>query len=456
MFLLKGKIALVLGDIVTIFVACYLTEFFLTTTNTPLFAMNQHVQVVLLFFVCIGISFNINDLYTVLYKRFAEILLALVISLVQSAVAVYVIFTVIYGDLWGEYLSLFTLASFLIMVILRYAAWAVGKRYQSKSRAFVIGTDDECCQMYKKIKKYPHLCLELKFVTENIDTMGDWKKAGLQSDIIFVGARLSPSEKEQILLFANAHGKEIRFIPTIYEIVCNHSLLSRVDDIPLLRPKDLFLTAEKRVVKRGLDIILASIAALLFLPLMIFLAVLVKISSKGDVLYSQVRVGQNEKPFKVYKFRTMTMDAEKTSGPVMAYENDPRITPVGKILRMTRLDELPQIWNVVVGDMSLVGPRPERPVFVEEFNKMMPAYHYRHNVKPGITGFAQIFGKYNTTAADKLVYDLMYIQNCSLKQDLVLILQTIRILFTKSSTEGYNHASEENGFEEFKLKNIHL
>lgn len=456
MFLLKGKIALVLGDIVTIFVACYLTEFFLTTTNTPLFAMNQHVQVVLLFFVCIGISFNINDLYTVLYKRFAEILLALVISLVQSAVAVYVIFTVIYGDLWGEYLSLFTLASFLIMVILRYAAWAVGKRYQSKSRAFVIGTDDECCQMYKKIKKYPHLCLELKFVTENIDTMGDWKKAGLQSDIIFVGARLSPSEKEQILLFANAHGKEIRFIPTIYEIVCNHSLLSRVDDIPLLRPKDLFLTAEKRVVKRGLDIILASIAALLFLPLMIFLAVLVKISSKGDVLYSQVRVGQNEKPFKVYKFRTMTMDAEKTSGPVMAYENDPRITPVGKILRMTRLDELPQIWNVVVGDMSLVGPRPERPVFVEEFNKMMPAYHYRHNVKPGITGFAQIFGKYNTTAADKLVYDLMYIQNCSLKQDLVLILQTIRILFTKSSTEGYNHASEENGLEEFKLKNIHL
>lgn len=456
MFLLKGKIALVLGDIVTIFVACYLTEFFLTTTNTPLFAMNQHVQVVLLFFVCIGISFNINDLYTVLYKRFAEILLALVISLVQSAVAVYVIFTVIYGDLWGEYLSLFTLASFLIMVILRYAAWAVGKRYQSKSRAFVIGTDDECCQMYKKIKKYPHLCLELKFVTENIDTMGDWKKAGLQSDIIFVGARLSPSEKEQILLFANAHGKEIRFIPTIYEIVCNHSLLSRVDDIPLLRPKDLFLTAEKRVVKRGLDIILASIAALFFLPLMIFLAVLVKISSKGDVLYSQVRVGQNEKPFKVYKFRTMTMDAEKTSGPVMAYENDPRITPVGKILRMTRLDELPQIWNVVVGDMSLVGPRPERPVFVEEFNKMMPAYHYRHNVKPGITGFAQIFGKYNTTAADKLVYDLMYIQNCSLKQDLVLILQTIRILFTKSSTEGYNHASEENGLEEFKLKNIHL
>lgn len=453
MFLLKEKITLVLGDIVTVFVACYLTDLFLTTTNTPLFAMNQHMQFVLLFFVCIGISFNINDLYTVLYKRFAEILLALVVSLVQSAVAVYVIFTVIYGDLWAEYLSLFTLVSFLIMVILRYAAWVAGRRYQSKSQAFVIGTDDECCQMYKKIKKNPHLCLELKFVAENIDATGAWKQAGLQSDIIFVGSRLSPFEKEQILLFANAHGKEIRFIPTIYEIICNHSLLSRVDDIPILRPKDLFLTAEKRVVKRGLDIILASIAALLFLPLMIFVAVLVKISSKGDVLYSQVRVGQNEKPFKVYKFRTMTMDAEKISGPVMAYENDPRITPVGKILRMTRLDELPQIWNVVVGDMSLVGPRPERPIFVEEFNKMMPAYHYRHNVKPGITGFAQIFGKYNTTAADKLVYDLMYIQNCGLKQDLVLILQTIRILFTKSSTEGYSGREDETDLNRYRVGN---
>ena len=132
----------------------------------------------------------------------------------------------------------------------------------------------------------------------------------------------------------------------------------------------------------------------------------------------------------------MRIDAEKYSGPMLAQENDPRITKLGRFLRAVRLDELPQIWNVLVGDMSIVGPRPERPFFVEQYIREMPEYAYRHNVKPGITGLAQVYGKYNTTPFDKLVYDLMYIQRCNILTDLTIIIQTVKVLFTKSATEG--------------------
>ena len=147
-------------------------------------------------------------------------------------------------------------------------------------------------------------------------------------------------------------------------------------------------------------------------------------------------VGRFGKQFKVHKFRSMRQDAEAKTGPVLAGENDPRITKFGHFMRATRLDELPQLINVLKGEMSIVGPRPERPFFVEQFIKEKPEYAYRHNVKPGITGLAQIAGKYNTTAYDKLVYDLIYIQNVSVMYDLTLMLQTLKVLITKESTEG--------------------
>ena len=137
-----------------------------------------------------------------------------------------------------------------------------------------------------------------------------------------------------------------------------------------------------------------------------------------------------------YKFRSMRQDAEALSGPVLAGEDDPRITRAGRVLRAMRLDELPQLINVLKGDMSIVGPRPERPFFVEQFKAEIPEYEYRHNVRPGITGMAQVNGKYNTTVYDKLVYDLMYVQKCDIFTDLVILVQTVRVLFIKSSTEG--------------------
>ena len=209
-----------------------------------------------------------------------------------------------------------------------------------------------------------------------------------------------------------------------------------VDDIPMQRVTRMLLTAEQRVLKRILDIAVAVTALIILSPVILITAVMIKLDSKGPVLYSQERVGLYGKTFFVHKFRSMKQDAEAKCGPVLASEGDPRITKFGRFMRATRLDELPQLFNVLKGEMSIVGPRPERPFFVKQFIAQKPEYDYRHNVKPGITGLAQIAGKYNTSAYDKLIYDLLYIQDVSVKTDLMIMLQTFKVLLTKSSTEG--------------------
>ena len=176
---------------------------------------------------------------------------------------------------------------------------------------------------------------------------------------------------------------------------------------------------------------MSFVLLLIFLPLIIVISILIKIDSKGPVIFSQERVGEKQKIYRVHKFRSMVEDAEKISGPVWAQEDDTRITRVGKIIRKFRFDELPQLWNVLKGEMSFVGPRPERPVFVEELEKRIPYFRVRSSVKPGITGWAQIcYGYANTVedAIEKLNYDLFYIKNMSILMDLMIVLRTIKIV----------------------------
>ena len=175
---------------------------------------------------------------------------------------------------------------------------------------------------------------------------------------------------------------------------------------------------------------------------------MIKCTDKGPVFYTQQRLTLNGKVFPIYKFRTMVVDAEKKSGPVKAGDKDPRILPVGRFLRATRLDELPQLLNILKGDMSLVGPRPERPELAEIITKNIPEFSYRLKVKAGLTGYAQIYGKYCTTSYDKLKLDLTYIRNYSIWMDLKLILMTPKVLFMKEATEGF----ENGGFEDPALK----
>lgn len=247
-----------------------------------------------------------------------------------------------------------------------------------------------------------------------------------------------PSHNRNLLL-KYCFDKNIRTyaVPKISDILLKSSDELNLFDSPLLLSRNTGLTIEQEIGKRVVDVVFALIAAVVTLPFFGLVAICIKIVDRGPVFYKQTRLTQNRKEFQIYKFRTMVQNAEAIGGAQLATEEDPRILPiVGQLLRRTRLDELPQIYNILKGDMSVVGPRPERPELAEEIEKEIPEFSYRLKVKAGLTGYAQVYGKYNTTAYDKLKLDLRYIQNYSMISDFKLILMTPKIMFMKESTEG--------------------
>ena len=206
-------------------------------------------------------------------------------------------------------------------------------------------------------------------------------------------------------------------------------------DTPLLVSKNMGLTAGQAIIKRSIDILVALTGIIISSPIMLICAVAVKCYDKGPVFYRQERLTLHGRVFRIFKFRSMCVDSEK-NGARLASKNDSRITPVGKILRNLHFDELPQLFNVLKGDMSIVGPRPERKAILKEYQREIPEFYYRLKVKAGLTGYAQVYGKYNTTPYDKLKLDLFYIENYSVLLDLKLMLMTFKILFQKETSEG--------------------
>lgn len=238
-------------------------------------------------------------------------------------------------------------------------------------------------------------------------------------------------------------------VPKISDILLRTSVELNIFDSPLyLSRNDGGLAWDQAVVKRIEDIIVAGAMLLVTSPFFLIIAFLIWNTDKGPIFYTQERLTKDGKIFRIYKFRTMIVDAEKKSGPVKAGEKDPRILPVGRFLRATRMDELPQLLNILKGDMSLVGPRPERPELAKVITKNIPEFEYRLKVKAGLTGYAQVHGRYCTTSYDKLKLDLTYIRNYSIWLDLKLILMTPKVLLMKESTDGF----EEGLWEDPALK----
>lgn len=254
-------------------------------------------------------------------------------------------------------------------------------------------------------------------------------------DAVLIGDMPS-HERNLILKYCFAAGIRTYSVPKISDVLLRSSDELNLFDTPLLLSRNIGLTIEQQWVKRCEDVLFSIFMLCLFSPVFLIAAVSIKLTDGGPVFYKQERLTKDGKRFMIYKFRTMVVDAEKMSGPVLASEKDPRILPIGRILRATRMDELPQILNILKGDMSLVGPRPERPQLAAEIEKKIPEFSYRLKVKAGLTGYAQVYGKYNTTAYDKLKLDLMYIRKYSIMLDLKLILMTPKIMFLKESTEG--------------------
>ncbi len=243
--------------------------------------------------------------------------------------------------------------------------------------------------------------------------------------------------KDEIFLYCYTKGKRIYLLPSVNDIIINNAYKSQVFDTPMLLSRNVGLSMEQLIAKRLLDIIVSLIGVIVTSPIMLLIALFIKLDDGGPVLFKQNRVTRNGKIFNVYKFRSMIVDADK-DGAKRATDNDDRITKVGKVIRRLRLDELPQLFNILLGSMSLVGPRPERTQNVFEYNAAFPEFNLRHKVKGGLTGLAQVYGKYNTTPEDKLMLDLMYIENYSFLKDIKLLIMTFKILFVKESTEGFS------------------
>lgn len=240
------------------------------------------------------------------------------------------------------------------------------------------------------------------------------------------------------------YAQEIRtyVAPKISDIVLREAPSVSLFDTPLLLVKGMGMTMGERMAKRALDIILCLLSMIIAGPVMLIIAIAIKLDDHGPVFFTQERVTRGGRLFRILKFRSMIVGAERDNEPQMAVDNDPRITRVGSFLRRTRLDELPQIFNILKGDMSICGPRPERKEYNDAYCARIPEFVNRLKVKGGLTGYAQIYGKYNTSAYDKLRLDLMYIEDYSILLDIKLILMTLRILFSKESTEGMDKAQE--------------
>lgn len=236
---------------------------------------------------------------------------------------------------------------------------------------------------------------------------------------------------EEVIGQCNGTNVGIKIVPDLYDVIIGQVRTNQIYGLPLIEILPELMPPWERLIKRAGDFCWSLVGTLLFSPFGIIIGLLIKLTSKGPIFYTQTRVGMNGKQFKVIKFRTMVQDAEKHSGPVWADKNDTRITPIGRILRKLRLDEFPQLINVLKGDMALVGPRPERPYFVEQLKEMFPLYTRRLRVRPGITGWAQVKGEYDQSLEQvkhKLEYDLFYLENMSLRMDLKIILNTVYVM----------------------------
>lgn len=375
-----------------------------------------------------------------------------IVSAVFKAVTLGLILTV-FLTFFSRFLSfprpVFMLAWLILLVILsgwRVMATRVFKIKWPTQRVLIVGNGEPALEIINELKGRAEWGYEVVGVIcknrEDVgSSVGGAKVLGTFEDLVpLVKSQeitrvivTSPARHREMLEeLARSASTNVRLevIPELYEIYIgkvDHTLISDVPLIQLTRePTSNWIYLSKRTI----DLIGASLALLITSPVMLFAALAIKLTSPGPVVYRQERVGQGERVFNVYKFRTMVADAEAKTGPVLATENDKRITPVGGFLRRTRVDELPQLINVLKGEMSFVGPRPERPFFVEKFKKKIPGYTERFKVKPGLTGLAQISGGYATDARNKLKYDLIYIYHQSLFLDAQIILKTLKVLLT--------------------------
>ena len=388
--------------------------------------------------------FYILDAYNVGQEDFREtigrILVACILGIICSATASYTF------DHWRfsrETLFLLFILSFCFCLLWRWFYYLNNDKLTHPLRVLLVGHDRNGKVSELLAESFPSAKI-IGYVGEQVDDPGAIEFLGPSFMVLEEAARKeatmivllpdAPMDADiaHELLKAKLSGKMVVDIRSFYEHVAQRLPLSQINDEWLLQTEGFSLNTRGslRRLKRASDVILSLGLLACAMPVMILTALLIRLESPGPIIYRQDRVGLREKEFTVYKFRSMTVDAEK-NGAVWARQNDPRITRIGKFIRKTRIDELPQLWNVLRGDMSFIGPRPERMAFVRNLKKSIPWYGLRHTVKPGLTGWAQVCFPYGASEEDarrKLEYDLYYIKNMSLLLDIHIIFKTIGVV----------------------------
>ncbi|ADL07270.1 sugar transferase [Thermosediminibacter oceani] len=424
----KNLISLLLAILDIFFINLgYLLIFHLWKGKFTTENIEAYITVIPVISITALILFNIYGIYNIERRNISELAVSSVIALFFSNVIGMAssFFLRSFAFPRSVFIGGFILQTVFI-VTLRYIAINLYKKIHGPERLLIVGREEDAKQIINSISRIDHGWVDCRYaVLENEAKMLEW--AMNLADTIFLTAEAAKNLKKEIV-DASLKGKKIAIIPDLYEILMPKARLVTFDDLLVFEFPHWNVSRGQRVIKRVLDFISAFVGLILSLPLIIIISILIKLTSEGPILYIQERIGQYGKKFKLYKFRTMINNAEKHTGPVMAGKDDPRLTPLGKILRALRFDEIPQLINVLKGDMSLIGPRPERPVFVEKYCQINPYYNYRHLVKPGITGLAQVMGSYDTSFEDKLRYDLYYISNYSLLLDLKIFFLTLKTI----------------------------
>ena len=308
------------------------------------------------------------------------------------------------------------------------------KLYPPKRTAVIYRNKDDLRRI-REIEENPKKFAIEKYIEspkENIFELMDHLEG---YEVLFV-VGINATFRNSLAKYCVEHNVQGHFLPHVGDILMSGAEHVQSYSVPILSVRRKQADLTYLIIKRAADIVLSLLAILLFSPFMLITALCIRLYDGGPALYKQVRLTKEGREFKILKFRSMRTDAEKDGVARLSSENDDRITPVGKIIRAIRFDELPQLFNILKGDMTIVGPRPERPEIAAQYEQFLPAFSLRLQVKAGLTGYAQVYGKYNTDPRDKLEMDLLYINKMGIFTDLMLIFATIRILFMKESTSG--------------------
>ncbi|MDO4680032.1 MAG: sugar transferase [Aerococcus sp.] len=333
--------------------------------------------------------------------------------------------------------------SVLLLYLFRLGIFTAYRRYSSTKRIMIVGNEREVFSAvynFKNSKSARHIVTHAvvaefyKNVLENLDDI----------DIVYLASPIDENEKLKIYDLLMREQKKLFLNSQFENLVMVNPNIMNFEDESIIETSDFAIPADQALIKRAFDILLSLILIIVTSPIMLLTAIAIKLTSRGPVFYRQVRITEGNREFDIFKFRSMYSDSEKKTGPIIARKHDDRITPVGRFIRAVRIDELPQLFNIIRGDMSLIGPRPERPFFVKQFQEENPHYYLRHNVKAGLTGYAQIYGKYATDFNSKLNFDLIYIKTYSLILDMKIMLQTVKILFEKVSSSGVDENAPHN------------